>query len=52
VIFFWDELPWMLDNIRAGGDGDRVAMELLDTLRELRQAHPRLRMVFTGCASL
>lgn len=51
VIFFWDELPWMLDNIRAN-DGDRVAMELLDTLRELRQAHPRLRMVFTGSLGL
>lgn len=51
VIFFWDELPWMLDNIRDR-DGDRVAMELLDTLRELRQSHPKLRMVFTGSLGL
>jgi hypothetical protein len=51
VIFFWDEMPWMLENIRAN-DGDRAAMELLDTLRELRQAHPRLRMVFTGSVGL
>lgn len=51
VIFFWDELPWMIDNIKVN-DGDRVAMEVLDTLRFLRQTHPRLRMVFTGSIGL
>ncbi|MCC3444934.1 MAG: hypothetical protein JGK01_25270, partial [Microcoleus sp. PH2017_03_ELD_O_A] len=43
LIFFWDELPYMLRNI-----GDEAAMELLDTLRSLRQMYPRVRMVYTG----
>lgn len=51
VVFLWDELPLMLHNIRAA-HGEAVAMELLDTLRALRQSHPSLRMVFTGSIGL
>lgn len=51
VIFFWDEMPLMLYNIKQRNDED-TAMEILDTLRSLRQMHPRLRMVFTGSIGL
>ena len=47
VIFFWDEVPLMLYNIKQRGD-EGTAMELLDALRSLRQMHSSLRMVFTG----
>jgi hypothetical protein len=52
VIFFWDELPLMVDNIRQSS-GEKAAMEILDTLRALRQQYPeRLRMVYTGSIGL
>ncbi|MEG5058490.1 hypothetical protein QUB60_11095 [Microcoleus sp. A2-C5] len=47
VIFFWDEMPYMLGNI-----GDAAAMELLDTLRYIRQTYPAVRMVYTGSIGL
>jgi len=51
VIFFWDEMPLMLYNIKQRNDED-TAMEILDTLRSLRQMHLKLRMVFTGSIGL
>ncbi len=51
VIFFWDEMPMMLDNIKHDL-GETVAMEILDALRSLRQTHTNLRMVFTGSIGL
>jgi hypothetical protein len=51
VIFFWDEMPMMLDNIKKR-EGEQVAMEVLDTLRAFRQTYPNLRMVFTGSIGL
>src|SRR3989338_3294659 len=51
VIFFWDEVPLMLYNIKKG-EGENTAMEVLDTLRSLRQTHANLRMVFTGSIGL
>ena len=51
VVFLWDELPLMMDNISQSA-GERTAMELLDTLRALRQSHPGLRMVYTGSIGL
>jgi hypothetical protein len=51
VIFLWDELPLMLHNVRQN-QGEPAAMELLDTLRMLRQTYPGLRMVFTGSVGL
>ncbi|MFM9962285.1 MAG: hypothetical protein ACKV2Q_13815 [Planctomycetaceae bacterium] len=46
LVFFWDEMPFMLDNI-----GD-VAGEVLDVLRSLRQTHRNFRMVLTGSIGL
>jgi hypothetical protein len=51
VIFFWDEMPLMLYNIKKRESEDAVA-EVLDTLRSLRQMHPQLRMVYTGSIGL
>ncbi len=51
-VIFWDELPLMLYNI-ADSSGDETAMEVLDTLRGLRQTYGiRLPMVFTGSVGL
>jgi AAA+ ATPase superfamily predicted ATPase len=52
IIFFWDELPMMLDNFFKRENGALVAMEVLDTLRALRQTYPQLRMVYTGSIGL
>lgn len=51
VVFFWDELPLFLHNVKANG-GAREAMELLDVLRSLRQKYPKLRMVFAGSVGI
>jgi hypothetical protein len=51
IIMLWDELPLMLYNIKQRM-GEAVAMEILDTLRSLRQMHSGLRMVFTGSIGL
>ena len=52
IIFFWDELPMMLDNFLKREHGALIAMEVLDTLRALRQTYPELRMVYTGSIGL
>jgi hypothetical protein len=51
VIFFWDELPLFLYNVKQAS-GEKDAMELLDSLRALRQKYISLRMVFTGSVGL
>jgi hypothetical protein len=51
LIFCWDEIPMMLDNIKRD-QSESVAMEILDTLRSLRQMIPSMRMVFTGSIGL
>ncbi len=51
LVFLWDELPYMIDNIRQR-DGEKAALEVLDTLRSLRQENPGLRMVFSGSIGL
>lgn len=51
VVFFWDELPLMLHNLKQR-EGEVRAMEVLDTLRALRQTYPKIRMVFTGSIGL
>lgn len=51
VVFLWDEIPLMLDNIRQQSS-EQTAMDVLDTLRALRQKYSRLRMVFTGSVGL
>jgi hypothetical protein len=51
LLFLWDEVPFMLANIRDR-EGERTAMEVLDLLRALRQTHSGLRMVITGSIGL
>lgn len=51
VVLFWDEVPIMIYNIKER-DGEKTAMEVLDTLRSLRQMNDGLRMVFTGSIGL
>lgn len=51
LLFLWDELPFMLANIRDR-EGEKTAMEVLDTLRALRQTHLALRMIITGSIGL
>jgi hypothetical protein len=50
-VFLWDEVPYMIDHIRHA-DGEQSALEVLDTLRSLRQEYPDLRMVFSGSIGL
>ncbi len=51
VVFFWDELPLFLYNVKET-TGEQDAMELLDALRALRQKYTTLRMVFTGSVGI
>lgn len=52
IYFFWDELPMMIDNIKAD-HGEKMAMDILDTLRQLRNQYPNnLRMIYTGSIGL
>ena len=51
LLFLWDEVPFMLANIRDR-EGERTAMEVLDILRALRQTHNGLRMIITGSIGL
>ena len=51
LLFLWDEMPFMLANIRDR-EGEQTAMEVLDLLRALRQTHGSLRMVVTGSIGL
>lgn len=55
LLFLWDELPFMLMNIRDSKEdkeGVKTAMQVLDHLRWLRQTHEDLRMVITGSIGL
>lgn len=47
MVFFWDEVPFMLDNI-ANRQGKDTAMQVLDLLRELSQRHQNIRLLLTG----
>ena len=47
MVFFWDEVPYLLDNI-AKREGHAVAMEVLDALRSLGQDFDRIRLLLTG----
>jgi hypothetical protein len=50
-LFLFDELPLAIDNIRQD-KGASIAMEVLDTLRSIRQDYPQIRMVYTGSIGL
>ena len=47
VVFFWDEMPFMIQKIHDK-EGAPAAMEILDSLRGIRQTHRHVRMVFCG----
>jgi len=54
IVLALDELPLMLDAIKrrpGGTDGEALIMEILDTLRAVRQEH-NLRMIYTGSLGL
>ena len=51
VVFLWDEVPYMLDNI-ATRRGNSEAMELFDALRDLSQSYSNIRMILTGSIGL
>ena len=51
IILFWDELPYMVYDI-ARTVNESAAMEVLDTLRQMRSQHKNVRMVFTGSIGL
>lgn len=56
VLFFWDEIPYMLQKIHQNELKadiiDNSALEILDMLRSLRQSISNLRMIFTGSIGL
>lgn len=47
MVFFWDEVPFLIDNI-ATRQGKDTAMQVLDLLRELSQRHDSIRLLLTG----
>jgi hypothetical protein len=51
IVYLWDEVPFLLDNI-AKREGASVAMEVLDVLRALGQDHDRIRLLLTGSIGL
>lgn len=49
LVFFWDEVPYMLGNILSSqDDGPRVAAEVLDTIRSFRVEQQQFRVILTG----
>ena len=51
VVFLWDEIPLMIENILVE-EGASQAMEVLDTLRSLSQDYPSIRFVLTGSVGI
>ncbi len=51
LVFFWDELPWMVESIRRN-EGSQMAVEILDTIRSLRHEQSKFRVIFTGSIGL
>ncbi len=47
MVFFWDEIPFLLDNV-SRRESPAVAMEILDVLRAFGQDHDHVRLVLTG----
>jgi hypothetical protein len=50
-VFFWDELPLAIENIRRD-HGNSTAMSVLDNFRSIRQTYHNIRMVYTGSIGL
>jgi len=47
MVFFWDEVPYLIENI-AERQGKDTAAQVLDILRELSQRHDNIRLLLTG----
>ena len=47
LVFFWDEIPYMLESIRKK-DGPEMAAEVLDTIRSLRVEQAEFRVILRG----
>ncbi|MDY0168531.1 MAG: hypothetical protein RBS80_18425 [Thermoguttaceae bacterium] len=56
IVLLLDELPYMLQKIaaqeRREGRSEHAALEILDSLRAMRQQHANLRMIFAGSVGL
>ncbi|NKB18523.1 MAG: hypothetical protein HC770_11665 [Pseudanabaena sp. CRU_2_10] len=50
-VFFWDELPLAVENIRRESSAS-AAMSVLDNFRAIRQTYGNIRMVYTGSIGL
>ncbi len=51
MLFLWDEVPFLIDNI-SRGQGQSVAMEVLDVIRSLTQDFDKVRTLLTGSIGL
>ncbi|XZE17960.1 hypothetical protein SH449x_003241 [Pirellulaceae bacterium SH449] len=51
LVFFWDEMPWMVQSIQRN-EGSKSAVEVLDTIRSLRHEQVEFRVIFTGSIGL
>ncbi|MCB1224530.1 MAG: hypothetical protein KDK99_01855 [Verrucomicrobiales bacterium] len=51
MVFFWDEIPYLIGKI-AKNDSPAVAMDVLDVLRALGQDHDRVRLFLSGSIGL
>ncbi len=56
IVLLLDELPYMLQKIttreKDTGTPNHAALDILDTLRAMRQQHANLRMIFAGSIGL
>lgn len=56
IVLLFDELPYMLQKIAAkekqSDSNEHAALELIDTLRAMRNKHENLRMIFAGSVGL
>lgn len=51
MLFLWDEVPFLIDNIAKRQD-PQTAMEVLDVIRALTQGFDRVRVLLTGSIGL
>jgi hypothetical protein len=51
VVFLWDEVPFLIDNIRIT-ESAQTAMEVLDILRALSQDYDSVRLLLTGSVGM
>ncbi len=56
LLLLFDEIPYMLQKISAyekrSSSGTNYSLEILDSLREIREKHENIRMIFAGSVGL